>query len=396
VLDRLSCRAAFFDGEAPVAIVVLDLIHVFGSWVSQVRTQAAALGVQGDHLLITATHTHAGPGVFRSCLERDERVAAYERNLVATVAACLRAAQRTALPAQLRFGSAPVHGVAANRRDPSLPVDETVRVLCAVAADGQLRGAIANFACHPTVLSAANSAYSGDLHGVAAARAAHDLGAIVLPTNGAAGDVSTRFTRREQTHAEVERMGGVLAAAIRSAIGSAADAASDAGAAPAAVSRTVPLAWRPLPPPEVATAELQSAGSALEALHDRDADPATVRLAQARIEGAQAALWVIHQGGWEALFGPRQPLAEVQALRLGDVALVAAPGELFSAAGGWLRQRLGERTMVIGYANDYLGYFIPADDAHGGYEALIAMVDPSCEAAIRHGLCETARRLVDH
>lgn len=392
VLDRLSCHAAVFDdGNDALALVALDLVHVFGDWVARVRSRIRRRrGIAADRILVAAIHTHAGPGVFRSSIERDDRLADYEEKLIEQVATCVGDAAAAAVPASLRFGSAATAGIAANRRDPAVPVDEKVRVLSAHHSDGALLGAIANFACHPTVLPAANHGYSGDLLGVGSERAARILGAPVLFLNGAAGDVSTRFTRRAQTHTEVERLGGLLAGAVVQAIDHGAEIACSElkGAVQA-----VPVRRRALASPDAAVAQLQAAVAELERTRGGQEDAGRLRLAEARVEGAQAELWVSSQGGWEALFGERPALAELQALRLGDVAIVAVPGELFSSAGAAVRRRLRERALVAGYANDYLGYLIPeADAAEGGYEALIAMVDPACEGAIRAGMAEVAAR----
>lgn len=395
VLDPLFCRVAFFDnGAAPLAVVVLDLVYVSASWVGRVRMRAAGrLGIRPERLLVAATHTHAGPGVFRSTIADTAALAAYEDELISTVTDCLLAAQGAAVPAELWFGRAPTRGVAANRRDPSLSVDECVRVLCARAPSGALSGVLANFACHSTVLSAANCSYSGDLFGAAAARAAGHLGAPVLLTNAAGGDVSTRFTRREQSRAEVQRLGTVLADAICAAVASAVPLPAVAGDGVGAAREVLEVRWRRLRSPGDAEAELQAAHSALHALRRGGADGGSLRLAESRLEGAQAELWVSSHGGWQALFGPRSASTEIQALHCGAVTLVAAPGELFSSAGEWLRNRLGALTLLVGYANDYLGYFIPEADARaGGYESLIAMVDPSCESDLRHALVALAHR----
>jgi neutral ceramidase len=395
ILDPLFCRVAMFDdGTAPMALVVLDLVHVFGNWVARVRTRVAELfGLQPERLLVAATHTHAGPGVFRSVIGDHTRVAAYEEDLLLKVIDCVAAAFRAAVPALLCYGSAHAGGVAANRRDPSLPIDDTVRVLCAHAASGQLLGVLANFACHSTVLPAANCFYSGDLFGAAAAGAASQLGAPVLLTNGTGADVSTRFTRRDQSYAEVQQLGGRLAKAICTAVRSAADCIPADQACLSAALQAVDVRWRHLPAPADAAAELQAAEDALRALRAQGTDPATLRLAESRVEGAQAVLWVTSLGGWDAVFGPRPAVAELQALRCAGVLIVAAPGELFASAGRSVRRQLGESAFLIGYANDYLGYFIPEMETRaGGYESLVAMIEPSCEADLRRGLVEVAHR----
>ena len=395
VFDPLFCRAVVLDdGMAPIALAVLDIIRVLQHWTSRVRARAGeVLGVAADRLLISATHTHAGPGVFRSSLRQDPRLQDYECALVDRVSDCLAAARRAAVGAHLRFGSAPAAGIAANRRDPSLPVDDTVRVLCAHADSGRLLGAVANFACHPTVLSATNCSYSADLFGAAAESAAHRLGAPVLLTNGAAGDVSTRFTRGGQTATEVRRLGDVLARAICTAVGRATGLALSPSERLLGVAlHSLPVTWRRLPTPEIASGRLQAASRALHRLQAQEADSASIRLAQSEVEGARAQLWVSSQGGWEAVIGPRPAVAPLQALRCGKLAILGVPGELFSSAGRWLQGFLDEQMLVVGYANDYWGYFVPEQEARtGGYESLLAMVEPSCEAAIRYGLVTAAR-----
>ncbi|MBI1816403.1 MAG: neutral/alkaline non-lysosomal ceramidase N-terminal domain-containing protein [Deltaproteobacteria bacterium] len=392
VLDRLHARAIVIDdGGAAIAIVALDLVHVFADWTVRVRERITrAYGIASERVLMAATHTHAGPAVFRSGIERDERLATYEHAMIEQVVASVADARQRAKPAVLRFGRAAVAEVAANRREAAMPVDHMVRVLSSHEPNGTLLGVLANFGCHPTVLSAANHAYSGDLLGVAATQAAQTLAAPVVFTNGAAGDVSTRFTRREQTADEVQRLARLLADGVGAAVNDAVEVDLGDTSLGAAVG-TVPVRWRALPTRAAAQAEVEAALADLEAAHTRGDDARARRVAAARVEGAQAALWVGSYGGWAVLFGERPPVAQLQALRCGDVSLVAAPGELFSSAGTQLRHALGERVLVIGYANDYLGYFIPeAEAVAGGYEALIAMVDPRDESTICNGLVDVA------
>jgi hypothetical protein len=55
--------------------------------------------------------------------------------------------------------------------------------------------------------------------------------------------------------------------------------------------------------------------------------------------------------------------AEVQALAVGDVAIVGTGFELFSGPGRALRERSPfKSTLVLGYSNDYLGYLPPTED----------------------------------
>ena len=69
--------------------------------------------------------------------------------------------------------------------------------------------------------------------------------------------------------------------------------------------------------------------------------------------------------------------SEVQAIRVGDWMLVSAPGELFAQIGVRMeRAAPTPHVMVVGYANDYLGYlFTDAAFAEGGYEPSAAIAE---------------------
>jgi len=71
-----------------------------------------------------------------------------------------------------------------------------------------------------------------------------------------------------------------------------------------------------------------------------------------------------------AAFGPGPIGAEVQALRLGDVAVVTFPGELFCRLGLRLKEQSpAAMTMLATCANGCLGYLHPLEAwEHGGYE----------------------------
>ena len=78
---------------------------------------------------------------------------------------------------------------------------------------------------------------------------------------------------------------------------------------------------------------------------------------------AEETLVLIHRG-------PRVMPAEVQVMRIGDVALVALPGEPFVELGLEIKRRSpAPHTFVVGYANDWVGY-LPTQVAweQGGYE----------------------------
>jgi hypothetical protein len=71
---------------------------------------------------------------------------------------------------------------------------------------------------------------------------------------------------------------------------------------------------------------------------------------------------------------PNDYLVEIQVIRIGDLQLVAAPGEMFVELGLAIKQSVSPgHATIVGLANDYIGY-LPTLEAfdQGGYETWAA------------------------
>lgn len=376
-LDALQCRAAVFrSGAGAAALLVLDVLYVARPWATDVRQRIAhALAIEPAAVLVAATHTHSGPAVFAP-LSRNSELEAFEGRMAAIAVDTAVRAHAALAPCSLFLGEARAKDVGASRRQAGAEIDDRVRVAVARRADGSCLGAIAAYGCHPTVLPPANLLYSRDLFGAAVDAAGGEIGAPVLLFNGAAADVSTRFTRREPTPVEVRRLGWDLGAAIATAARSARASLSDAIAAE---EKQVVVEVTALPADAEAAARVEDAVAAVEQNGERSA--AERRLAMSRVEGAMAQLFLSRHGGWPAIFGSIPAAALVQRLRIGDLRVLAVPGEIFSAVGARVCAEPGR--MLVGYANDYLGYLVPPERAGDGeYEAAMAMLRPESAAAI--------------
>jgi hypothetical protein len=97
----------------------------------------------------------------------------------------------------------------------------------------------------------------------------------------------------------------------------------------------------------------------------------------------------------------REPLrTQISALRVGDVAFCFLPGEPFIETSMAIRDASpSERTMVVGYAGDWIGY-IPTDRAfeNGGYETNPGSwykVRPGSERIYRRSAIDVVRKLFD-
>ena len=358
--DELTVGALVLEREGRrLAIVAADVVALDAPLVDVV---AAATGLDRSEVVLCASHTHGGPAGIVARLHPAQPDQLDPELRAAFVTAC-KAAIQTALarqePVALLTGAAETNGVAANRNDPAGPYDPRLSLLATRRPDGSLQAILVHFACHPTVLGAENRLVSADFPGAVRQARAATLGhgdPIIFYVNGAAGDVSTHFTRRGQDFAEVERVGTSLAESAKLAL---------IGARPV----DGPLRYRrstvslpPRPPDEIA--------AALAAAHSNDEASGTLtaeerQRAETRRQGATM---LAHLARVDTGLTPAT--LDLEAWLLGDIALLAVPGELFASLG----QRIvaaSPPALVLGYANGYVGYL--ADEAAyatGTYEAL--------------------------
>ena len=116
---------------------------------------------------------------------------------------------------------------------------------------------------------------------------------------------------------------------------------------------------------EAGEGEVATLREEVEHLSSQNPGSGSVYWAQLRLKRAEAMLDSLLTGT------PLPPVeAEVSALRFGDVALVTAPGEIFTETGMAVKRRSPlPRTCYVGYTNGSIGYVpVPAAYDEGGYE----------------------------
>lgn len=377
VLDDATTRTAWLSldalaAPAPLAERLRDAVR-------------AGLGDDALPVVVAASHTHSAPLGWVGSIhpgydgavdpDKVDELAARVAELAASLAA------RPAEAVTAAWGQGTASRLGANRLDPALPHDDSVGVLTLRSAEtGTVRAVLWDAATHPTVFGPGNLLLSADWPGaarrairsaLAAGAAAHDPDAapVVLFLQGAAGDVSTRFTRQGHGTAEVARLGELAAAA---AIGAIDQPSRLLAPSIRRASRMLELERRPLPSRADAEHELAGTVAALaELAHLPRTDP-RVRLAQSRVEGARVQCELV------AAHPPPTVGLALSVTAIDDVAWVHVPGELFSSIGERLRRRSPfPVTRVIGYADGYLGYLVDeAAFADKSYEALAGSLTP--------------------
>ena len=369
------------DGTETVAVVSSDLIAVSKGLVEASRARIQhETGIPGDHVLISAAHDHSAPSGFTGSSlfgqPEDTRLTEF---LVDCFTSVVADAHKAMVPAQWGYAAGDLGTITSNRQQHNdTVIDPEVGVLKVThKGTNDVIGILFNFTGHPVIMGGENMLLSCEYPGKAAEVVESVLGGVALFTQGACGDVTMK--RSGSTFEEVARLGHILGGEVlKTAEQIGPDSATDIW------SRFDPVdvEARVVPSVEEAESLVVSAREALEHAKGSGASEREIRQMERALDSCETTRAV---AGWiadEPTSLDAATHASVHALRLGPVVLVGIPGELFVEYGLELKRRIrqdvGLPAMVVGYANDYIGYIVtPRAVATGGYEQAIARVAPS-------------------
>ena len=363
--DPLYARAlALVSGQRAAVMLSLDLAGLDISLCERIRRAVEGLtSVSRDCVVVAATHTHSGPQTGRYGADWADK--GWVAQLVRKAASCAAEALRRARPTAVGYGEGDAGEVAENRREPGGPVDPRVRVLALDDLEtGEPLATVVNFSMHPVVLRANNTLISADYPGYLC-RFLEEWGAgVAVFLQGTCGDVRPRLRGTddlEESFRRAERVGRIVAAEALKARDLAWDLRADVSVE--ARSAEYQLEVRPLP-------TLREVREALESVQ------ASLASAKGPEERAQLGVRLYALRRLRFLLESRVVSGRITTtstyVSLGSVAhLLTIPGEPLTRFGLELREELGlEHLMLVGYANDYVGYVPSAEDLRrGGYEA---------------------------
>ena len=336
--------------------MTVDLIAVDRAFVDAVQQRLEDAGSRPGTLIVSASHTHSGPGAFldswlMGILATDRFDGEVLRAFLDTVVEAVQRAEAGRAPS--RIGTARIDGPALTAGRLDQPVDPEIVILRVVSPTGAPIALLWNYAIHGTILGARNLKYSGDVMGVAARELERRLRVPALFVNGAVGDVSPR------------RHGpAALVADART------------------LATAVEEAWARATPELVSTLTTRTARVRLPA--------PTLSLRNCTRPWMPRAL-TLPLG--RTL--PRE--TELTAGALGGTAWVTIPGELQARLGRAVKetgQAAGMHAFVAGVSNDYLGYFLTAEDySRSAYVACASLYGPDGGARLTRAASELLHEL---
>ncbi|MBX3413619.1 MAG: hypothetical protein KF708_13090 [Pirellulales bacterium] len=316
--DDLYARAVLFErGDERVALVGADLFGLGLTTVEPIIERVKEAGIA--HLVLAASHNHAAPdtmGVY------GHYPAEYNQYIQDQVVKCVQAAYANLRPVkelrtasrELPMDGARVAGLIRNARNVGL-VDPTISILQPIGEDDQPIATLVNFACHVEGIEAGVLELTADFPGYMCEQIKADGGGIPVFLNGAVGGMVSG-DNRARTHDEAKATGLAFAALVKD-------------------------------------------------LEKTAQPPATFDFA---VETKRVEIPMTN-ANFKPLYEQMRPLnrgrvvTQMTLVRLGECEMVTLPGEVLPEVAVEILEHMhGFPRILIGLANDQLGYIIPPED----------------------------------
>lgn len=390
--DPLHARCLVLDdGHTRIAFAVCDSMAIPRELMEDAKQQVLQrTGISVSHVLISATHSHSTVSV-ATCFQSDPE-GGYQKYLAVRIAEGIEKAVSNLRPARIGWGKGSNPAQLFNRRwrmkpgtigadpfgrvkdevrmnpgqgNPNLiesagPIDPEVSILSVRGTDGQPIALLANYSLH-YVGGVGGAVLSADYFGMFAERIQQLMAPqgtnppfVGIMSNGTSGDVNNvNFALKSPPKREpYEQMRLVAESVARTAFAASQGIAYQENITLDLREREIDLNARPAQPGDLERAKkilaaVQPAGRVLRGLDEIYARE-TVKLETA----------------------PRVVHVKLQAIRIGDLAILAIPCEVFTQIGLDLKQQSPfSQTFTIELANGYFGY-LPTPEQHklGGYE----------------------------
>ena len=391
--DPLNTRAfAFQNGDGRVAIATVDACVASREVLDECKALAAgATGWKTSEMMISSTHTHSAPS---------PRAGTYRGTFVSGTSRALIEAIRNLKPAKLGYGEDAVPEEVFNRRwyleegtmplnpfgeldqvkmnpnrshivKPAGPTDPTVAVLDIRDARNQPIGIYANYPLH--YIGATNSTVSADYFGeygrILLGRNRNAKGFVAALSNGASGDINNiDFDGTRPPRAPFEQIQIVARKVADATWRATRNTMWDENPKVAIMQREVSLPKRTATPAEIERA--------MRIIKMSDAEIKEADLP--RLATNYASRTMNHKEAdqtYDIL---------IQAIQLGDTALVTLPFEVLVEIGLEIKEKSPfPHTIFVGLANGAFGY-LPTPEQHelGGYETWLGTCRVEADSSV--------------
>lgn len=387
------------DDSTRIAIITFDLIFIEEPFVSSLREKIGKrIGVPKQNVLLNCSHTHCGPtskGLRYDDDEfQDQLRNAYVTRLETEIPALVDLAAHHLRPARVGTDVGEAR-IGINRREvqsdgsvllgenPTGPVDHQVRVIRVDDLEGRPIAVVFAHGCHPVTMGPKCLKWSADLVGPARELIEQTVGCLSLFLQANAGDINpiSGIGAAEDNSDEKKRLGCTLGAEVLKVHSSIyTESIRGPRIYTGSLSKIPYYPRTPLNGGSEFTIRVKE-----EMLELNFQKFPTVDEAKRILEGWESEIADLdrkHVRGapmnvarlfrhWALILvdyvaNARKPVTQipVQAIKLGDIGIVAVPGETFSAQGMEVKRRSPfPHTLFLGYTNGCISY-IPTRDAY--------------------------------
>ena len=371
VHDELYAKALVLeDGNRTLVIVIADLVDIAPTGFKEARGRIAKdFNIPAANIIISATHTHTGP----------EMTPEYEALVADKVVDAVGIARQHLQPAAIKSGVGEEANVSFHRRfmmkdstvqfnpgplnpdivRPMGPIDPEVGILYVETSQGQPMAVLVNFAMHLDTVG--GTEVSADFPAYVSQVLKKIVGddTMVMFGLGTCGNINHFNVKSPETlkgFGRTERIGYALAASvIRELPALEDDSVQKLTSASEALQLKIPT-----------YTEQEVAEATINAQKESDHESSTPEIRE-----AMKILRIEERDG--------KPLeAEVQVFGLGDVGIVALPGEIFVELGLAIKEQSPfKHTLILTLSNHSVGY-VPNEAAfpHGAYEVEVSQIAP--------------------
>jgi len=353
VHDEIFVKAlAVSDGAETAVIVGADMLIIPENVAEMVRTRVCEqTSLTANEILFNASHNHSGPGGYAPGIASKLFNGPYDPSIPVFLAdafteAIIEASQSLE-PARMTHGGVDAPEYIRNRTRDDGAIDSELSYMLIEQEDGD-RCFVVSYSAHPTILGADNMQFTGEYPGFLVRHISDKSGAEAIYLGGAVGSMSHRAPDRNDPFDRCRAMGVALAAKVL-------QAAADATFFEDKV-------------------DVGSIGFSVQL-------PAfQLRLNENwRVSKYLFPILGVDNDGW------------MHAVRIGNVALVAAPADFCGEISVDLKSRLKGRAgdlWVLSFNGDYAGYISPDKyyydkDEKGGYgyeRGTMSWIGPDQEA----------------
>jgi len=356
------------DGCTKLAILSCDLIGMPQERTDTIRKMASErTGIPEKNIMICCSHTHGGPSMREEGYIPGDPV--WLKVLEKQLAGLVQLGMNDLNGAKIGCDSGEAR-ICVNRREwrdgkvviganPDGPIDPELVVMKIESPEGAPRGVLFNFSCHCTTLGGDNYLLTADYVGYARQFIERFLGSersISMFVNGAGGNINPH---PRGTFDWADRHGTTLGAeTVKTLVGI---ETTDEAELSSAV-RTIQLPLQPPPDLEILKEEKKKLEEQAANLEKGKPMPPSLRA---------NLIWVGEMiSRIENNRVQKSMSVEIQAFRIGDIGIIALPGEVFCEIGMAIKkQSKFRKTIIAGFSNGSVGYIPTAKGIEeGGYE----------------------------